>query len=53
MIFIKYKFPLPRMDDLIHYLSGETYFTKINLKSEYHYINIKEGDEWKRTFKMR
>ena len=29
-ITIKYRFPLPRMDDLMDYLSGENYFSKID-----------------------
>ena len=52
-IIIKYRFPLPRMDDIMDYLSGAEYFTKIDLKSGYHQICIKEGDESKNSFKTR
>jgi hypothetical protein len=40
------------MDDLMDCLSGAKFFSKIDLKSEYHQIIMRERYEWKTTFKM-
>jgi hypothetical protein len=50
---VKKKYPLPKIDDLFDQLRGERIFLKIDLRSGYHQVRIKEEDISKTTFRTR
>lgn len=50
---IKNKYPLPRIYDLFDQLQGASYFSKIDLRSRYHQLRMKESDILKMTFQTR
>ncbi|BFG14618.1 hypothetical protein CerSpe_008920 [Prunus speciosa] len=47
------KYPLPRIDDLFDRLREAIVFSKIDLRSSYHELRVKDEDILKTTFRIR
>jgi hypothetical protein len=47
---MKKKYPLPRIDDLFDQLRESNICSKIDLRSRYHQVRIKEEDQFKGTW---
>jgi hypothetical protein len=50
---IKNRYPLPRIDDLFDQLQGSTYYSKIDLRSGYHQVRVRDEDIPKTAFRTR
>ena len=52
-VTVRNKYSLPRIDDLFDQLQGARVFSKINLRSGYYQLKIREGDVQKSAFHTR
>ena len=50
---VKNKYPLPRIDELFDQLQREAYFSKIDLRSRYYQLRVRESDAPKTAFRTR
>ncbi|KAL4283832.1 hypothetical protein GQ457_16G018880 [Hibiscus cannabinus] len=50
---VKNKYPLPRIDDLFDQLRGASVFSKIDLRSGYYQLKVREQDVLKTAFRTR
>ncbi|GJX11922.1 reverse transcriptase domain-containing protein [Tanacetum coccineum] len=50
---VKNRYPLPRIDDLFDQLQGSSIYSKIDLRSGYHQLRVREEDIPKTDFKTR
>nr|GEV27828.1 putative reverse transcriptase domain-containing protein [Tanacetum cinerariifolium] len=50
---VKNRYPLPRIDDLFDQLQGSSVYSKIDLRSGYHQLRVREEDILKTAFRTR
>nr|GFA21710.1 retrotransposable element Tf2 [Tanacetum cinerariifolium]GFA27621.1 retrotransposable element Tf2 [Tanacetum cinerariifolium] len=50
---VKNRYPLPRIDDLFDQLQGSSVYSKIDLRSRYHRLRVREQDVPKAAFKTQ
>ncbi|GKF27600.1 putative reverse transcriptase domain-containing protein, partial [Tanacetum coccineum] len=50
---VKNRYPLPRIDDLFDQLQGSSVYLKIDLRSGYHQLRVREEDILKTAFRTR
>nr|GEZ33724.1 reverse transcriptase domain-containing protein [Tanacetum cinerariifolium] len=52
-LMVKNRYPLPRIDDLFDQLQGSSVYSKIDLRSGYHQLRVREEDIPKTAFRIR
>ena len=52
-VTIKNRYPLPRIDDLFDQLKGAQVYSKIDLRTSYHQLRVREADIPKTAFRKR
>nr|GEY40673.1 hypothetical protein [Tanacetum cinerariifolium] len=52
-LIVKNRYPLPRIDDLFDQLQGSSVYSKIDLRSGYHQLRVREEDIPKTAFRTR
>ena len=52
-VTVKNQYPLPRIDDLFDQLRGAQVYSKIDLRTGYHHLRVREADIPKTAFRTR
>ena len=52
-VTVNNKYPLPRIEDILNQLKGASVFSKIDLRSRYYQLRVKDVDVPKTTFRTR